>query len=107
MKLLPCPFCGGEVSMTRMSRKDRVLCYACGVDFDFHISHGEEETAKRWNMRKRPMPVSTPPDPNSIIGRIKLHREKYNSSLWDAKNAVEAGWKPRTTKSKGGITKGD
>ncbi len=33
-------------------------------------------------------------DPTTLIGKIRLHREKFGSGLYEAKVAVEGGWKP-------------
>ena len=54
-KLMPCPFCGKEPSITTYY----VGCDDCGMDFDaYHQS--KEAAIKQWNTRTSPQPTPSP-----------------------------------------------
>lgn len=57
IKLLPCPFCGGEVEIVGINNENPfyVVCENCGLEFG-HPDYGKEyhyyQIIKAWNTRK-------------------------------------------------------
>ena len=77
IKLLPCPFCGGEaytytatsVTNGEKTKVWQVHCKDCRLNYPLNIKClTEEEAIKQWNTRK-PM--------ERIIERIENARQKY------------------------------
>lgn len=83
IKLLPCPFCGGEASVLSdcsYSRTDGetmyyVRCQYCASESSWEYS--EEEAIKRWNTRK---PMQEIVERLEEVGKeeIKIHRARCN-----------------------------
>lgn len=51
LKLLPCPFCGGEATRRISNNVLRVGCEKCLIDFANHVRFGCTSDTE-WNTRK-------------------------------------------------------
>ena len=68
IKLLPCPFCGGEAILHHngLTEKDHVTCLDCYCRTKDSIT--KEEAIKQWNTRK-PM--------ERIVERLEEKKQEY------------------------------
>jgi Lar family restriction alleviation protein len=91
IKLLPCPFCGGEAILHHngLTEKDHVTCLDCCCRTKDSIT--KEEAIKQWNTRK-PM--------ERIIERLK-EKEKQRWLVLAERNGYERAIK--IVKEEGGI----
>lgn len=69
IKLLPCPFCGGEAEFDDIHNPavNKIICTKCGMHTGLHLT-SKRGVAQIWNTRK-PM--------ERIIERIENARQKY------------------------------
>ena len=79
IKLLPCPFCGGEAILHHngLTEKDHVTCLSCCCRTKDSIT--KEEAIKQWNTRK-PMEKQIPKKPTHIHEEYEKHQWKKNKN---------------------------
>ena len=95
-KLLPCPFCGGEVEMDStqvdaISEYYGFHCKSCDMATSYDYPNDMEEAIEHWNTRK-PM--------ERIVERLEEEKGRFNgesAEFWTYRRAIEI------VKEEGGI----
>ena len=92
-KLLPCPFCGGEVELVKQKSDEfefvLVSCKNCDATIGIGGSDNEQKVTEAWNNRHSLWHTGTPTDTGwYLLYYPKSEEQPYELAQWDGEHFV-------------------